>query len=150
MARSNDTPAAKTYTLSDFIGAGNADELVYKNFAILRNSLDAQFVDYTVLDFYMYELRQICAKVMNKDITKEERVKYQYCPDLLAYDIYKSTQMDFIILLANGIISPKDFDFRKSFIYIPSPKYVFKFLNQVYNSEKKWLDKNPKYQHNYI
>lgn len=131
---------AKTYTLQDFIDVGKQDELTYRNFSILRYNMQTEFAEQNILDYYLRELKNLCVKV-NK-ITHEDIVKYKYNPDLLAYDIYGSTQLDFIILLCNGIIDPKEFDFKRNYLLLPQATVLNEFLSRVYNSESEWIDLN--------
>lgn len=139
MYSSADSPA-HTFTLSDFIEMGKTDELVYQNFSILRLRNGILFSEETVIDYYMEELRKLCTKV--DGITAEDIVHYRYAPDLLAYDMYGSTQLDFIVLLCNGMIDPKEFNFKRKYLMLPYQHILNEFLSAVYNSEKVWLDTN--------
>ena len=133
----NISDPAKTYTITDFINEGKSDDMTYINFSILEKMSIGQFAETNVLDFYLYDIKKICLKV--EQFTEEEIAKYKYQPDLLAYDIYGSTQLDFIILLVNGIIDPKEFDFSRGYILIPSKSNLFAILDQIKNSENEWL-----------
>lgn len=133
---------ATTYTLPDFVSDGVTDEQTYKNFSITRNTLDAQFVDIDLIDFYIDELKSICVKIT--EFTSDEIAEYKYHPDLLAYYLYGSTQLDFIVMLCNGIIDPKDFDFKRGYILVPRKDYLKKFLSEIYNSERKWIETRDK------
>lgn len=138
MANTNTSPA-ETYTLSDFIEMGKSDEETFHNFIAKRKTLYAEFVDQNMLDFYMDELRAISIKV--DEFTAQEIAKYKYHPDLLSYAVYGSTQLDFIILLANGIIDPKEFNFKRKYVYIPPKQYLDEFLSAIYNKERDWINK---------
>ena len=119
----NDTNnPALTYTLSEFISLGMQDEMTYRNFSIISYRMNTEFVDQNILDYYIKELKSVCMKIT--EFTNEEIKRYMYSPDLLAYDVYGSTQLDFIILLCNGMIDPKE------------------FLSKVYNSETDWMNLN--------
>lgn len=131
---------ALTYTLSDFIAMKDQDELTYANFSIMNRSLSTEFVEQNILDYYLKELKSLCVKV--NSITPEEKIKYIYAPDLLAYDIYGSVQLDFIVLLCNGMIDPKEFDFKRSYLLLPRPAELKEFLSMVYNAESTWLNKS--------
>lgn len=154
---------AKTYTLTDFIAMKSSDELTYHNFAIFKKMIykvtdssgvtttdcTAELLEQNILDFYMSELKTlvvddsengVCIKV--DTISAEEVAKYKYQPDLLAYDIYGSTQLDFIILLCNGIIDPKDFDLKSGYLLLPVASKLKSFLSKVYNAESEWLSES--------
>ena len=128
---------AKTYTLTDFISMKTQDELTYVNFGIADYKFGEMFIEETVLDYYLKELKALCVKI--DSFTQEEINKYKYAPEILAYDIYGSTSLDFIILLCNGIIDPKEFDFKRGFLLLPKGGVLSEFLSKVYNSESEWL-----------
>ena len=128
---------ATTYTLTDFINMKSQDELTYANFAIFDYKFGETFVEESIVDYYLTELKSICLKVTS--FTAEEIARYKYAPDLLAFDIYNSTSLDTIILLCNGCIDPKDFDFKKSYLMLPKAQALSELLSEIYNSEAKWL-----------
>lgn len=132
------TRPAKTYTITDFINEGKSDDLTYTNFAVLRNSKLGQYTEINVLDFYLDELKKVSLKI--ETFSEEEIAKYKYQPDLLAYDIYGSTQLDFVILLLNGIIDPKEFDFSRGYIMVPTKTNLYNILEKIKNAETKWLN----------
>ena len=131
------TNPATTYTLPDFVSDGITDEQTYKNFSITRNTLDAQFVDIDLIDYYIDELKAISIKVTK--FTPDEIAEYKYHPDLLAYYLYGSTQLDFVLMLVNGIIDPKDFDFKRGYILVPHKDAIKVFLSEIYNAERAWI-----------
>jgi len=131
---------AKTYTLDDFILEGASDQLTYKNFAITQQIGNISFVDTGLLDYYLRELKSTSVEIPIENITHDQMVKYKYQPDLLAYDIYGSTQLDFVVLLCNGIIDPKEFDFKVKSLLLPKASTLKEFLSEVFRSEKPWID----------
>ncbi len=131
---------AKTYTLDDFILEGKSDQLTYKNFAITQQIGNISFVDTGILDYYLKELKSTSIEIPIENVTNDQIVKYRYQPDLLAYDIYGSTQLDFVVLLCNGIIDPKEFDFKVKSLLLPRASTLITFLSEVYKSEKSWID----------
>lgn len=128
------------YTLEDFVRLGDQDDLTYYNFSILRSACNITFADQSILDYYISEMRSACKKVT--DISKQEVNKYKYRPDLLAFDIYGSTQLDFVVLICNGVIDPKEFDFKKKYLMLPTKQYLGTMMNSIYSSEADWLDIN--------
>lgn len=131
---------AKTSMLETFCDMKDQDELTYTTLSILRYQFGIEFAEECLTDYYMKELKSICTKADN--IRHEDRVRYQYRPDLLSYDLYGTTQLDWIIMLCNGIIDPKDFDMKSSYLYAPKTSALRAFLSRVYNSEGNWLDIN--------
>ncbi len=133
----NGNNPAKTYTISDFINMKSQDELTYPNFAIFDYKFGESFVEESIIDYYIKELKSICLKITS--FTTEEIARYKYAPDLLSYDIYGTTQLEFIVLLCNGVISPHDFDFKKSYLMLPKARDLATLLSEIYNSESGWL-----------
>lgn len=128
---------ALTYTLEQFILMKNADDMTYNNFSIY-DKLDGQRVlETNLVDEYLDELTAICSIV---ELSNSEYKKYKYAPDLLAYDIYGSVQLDFVILAANDMVDPKDFNLKK--IKLPTVSRLREFLNQVYGANSNWITKN--------
>lgn len=138
MAAKNDP--ALTYTLSDFVEIGKQDEMTYTNFSIIQYRMSTEFAEQNVVDYYLSELKSICLKITS--FSEDEINKYRYAPDLLSYDVYGTTQLDFIVLLCNGMIDPKDFDFKRKYLLLPRANVLQEFLSQVYNSESDWLNLN--------
>lgn len=137
--QSGNNPAT-TYTLSDFVAMKNQDELTYPNFAIFDYKFGEKFVEESIVDYYIKELKSSCIKI--DSLTVEEIAKYKYAPELLSYDIYGTTSLDFIILLCNGIIDPKEFDFKRSYLLLPKASALSSLLSAIYNSESQWISIN--------
>lgn len=137
----NHNPAL-TYTLERFVELGTQDDLTYYNFSILRSTNNITYTDQCILDYYINDMKSSCKKVT--EISNEEINKYKYRPDLLAYDVYGSTQLDFIILICNGIIDPKEFDFKKKYLMLPTKEYLNWLMSEIYSSESDWIDINRK------
>lgn len=95
-------------TIEDFINLQRTDEITYYNYSILEylNGFD-MFITNLLYD-YEDELRDIAVRIELSDL---ERAQYRYKPNLLAYKLYGSPQMGFILMMLNNIIDPKEFDF---------------------------------------
>ena len=100
----------ETITVQDFIAMRNSDEITYYNFSIVEylNGYD-MFITNLLYD-YDDEFKDLTIYVKLTDV---EKLKYRYKPYLFAYDLYGSREMSFIIMMLNGIIDPKEFDFNK-------------------------------------
>lgn len=133
----NISDPALTYTLDQFISMKASDELTYRNFSILEVVDGLELLDHNLIEDYLTELQSLCIEV---ELTREQYIKYKYAPDLLAYDIYGSTQLDFIILFANEIIDPKEFNLKK--LKLPYASQLKTFLSAVYNSESDYINFN--------
>lgn len=100
----------KTYSLEDFIDMQSSDDITYYNYSILEylNGFD-MFVTNLLYDYD----DEINDSIVTVTLTDKEKIKYRYKPYLLAYDVYGSTEAEFIFMMLNGIIDPKEFDFTK-------------------------------------
>lgn len=126
-----------TYTLDDFIKMQYSDDMTYRNFSILEVVDGKEFLDHNLIDDYIEILEQLCIPV---PLDNDQYKKYKYAPDLLAYDVYGSVQLDFIILKANGLIDPDDFDMKT--IKLPYKSQLKAFLSAVYNKESGYIQQN--------
>lgn len=131
------TDPALTYTLDDFVELQSVDNMTYYNFSILEIIDGVQHLDHNLVEDYLKELESSCVSL---ELSNEELSRYKYNPDLLAYDIYGSVQLDFIILLLNDMIDPKDFDKRK--LKLPYSSTLSAFLNTLYSKESKYINQN--------
>jgi hypothetical protein len=128
---------AQTYTLEEFINMKNTDGMTYNNFSIYEKIDGQNILELNVLDEYLDELVSICKVVK---LTRKERNQYKYARDLLAYDVYGSVQLDFVILAVNDMIDPKDFNLKK--LKLPTASNLSAFLNEVYTCNSSWISKN--------
>lgn len=130
------------HTVQEFIDSNSGSRSVnYHNFSILNqekiNNETLQFIDMNLVDDYMDELRDISVDVQ---LSRKELLKYSYNPGLLAYDIYGSVELEFIILKLNGIIDPKDFDFPT--IKLIEINSLQEIMSSIYNAEIKFIKYN--------
>lgn len=130
------------HTVEEFIDSNDGSRsITYHNFSILeQKEIDGetfQFIDLNIIDDYIEELRQIAIPIQ---LTDKELLKYSYNPGLLAYDIYGSTELEFVILKLNGIIDPKDFDFPT--IKLIEPDILEETLSNIYNAETTYINNN--------
>jgi hypothetical protein len=128
---------ALTYTLEDFIKMQVSDQLTFRNFSTVAVVNGVELTDKNLIEDFLPELMKDAIDV---DLSRDEYIKYKYAPDLLAYDVYGSVQMDFLILYMNGIIDPKDFDFKT--IKLVRSSLLKQFLNHVYGSQRYILENN--------
>lgn len=135
MAISNNP--ALTYTLDDFISMQISDDMTYYNFSILEVIDGVEHLDSNLVEIYLEELKSQCISVQ---FSEEELKKYKYNADLLAYDLYGSVQLDFVILLLNDMYDPKEF--TKKNVILPHSSTLSKFLNDVYSKEEGYIQQN--------
>ena len=128
---------ALTYTLDDFISMKIADDMTYYKFSIIEVINGIQHLDHNIIEEYIDELKNASVWV---ELSSDEMKKYKYNPDRLAYDIYKSVQLDFVIMLLNDTYDPKEFDKPK--ILLPRASVLSEFLNKVYSTEYGYITQN--------
>ena len=126
---------ALTYTLDDFISMKLSDDMTYYNFSILEIIDGVEHLDNNIVETYIDILKSGCMKVK---LSAKELKNYRYNPDILAYDLYGSVQLDFVILILNDMYDPKEFN--KTTLYLPKPNTLSKFLNAVYSKESGYLE----------
>lgn len=140
MASTNKHPPDQTATLAEFVSAGINDDMTYRNFAIVEViPCGLELIDHNIIDDYLDELKRISIQITN--ITDAERVRYKYAPDLLAYDVYGSTQLDFIIMAINGVATPTEFT-MKGILRLPTASNLKTFLSSVYNANAEYINLN--------
>ena len=128
---------ATTTTLEDFIEMRSIDEMTYYNFSILEVINGVEHLNHNLIEDYLEELKSACITV---DLTLDQYKKYKYFPDLLSYDVYGSVQLDFIIMLLNDCIDPKEFD--KKTVILPYASVLASFLNTVYSKAQLYIEEN--------
>lgn len=133
----NASEPSETFTLQDFINLKLMDEQTYYNLSIVEKINGVLFTDHSLIDDYLDELNQICVSVA---LTDDEVKKYRYSPDLLAYDVYGSVQLDFIILKANDMIDPKEFNIKT--IRLPYKSALGSFVSEIISGNNGYIEQN--------
>lgn len=128
---------ALTYTLDDFISMKISDDMTYYNFSIIEKINDVEHLDTNLIELYIDELQSQCLTI---ELDQDQYSRYKYNPDLLAYDIYGSVQLDFVILLINNMYDPKEF--IKKTLKLPYASTLSTFLNNVYSKESEYIAQN--------
>lgn len=128
---------ATTHTIEEFIKLKYQDELTYRNLSILEKINSIETIDHCLIDDYLDELREASVSI---ELSPAEYSRYKYSPDLLSYDLYGTTQLDFVILLINDMIDPKEFDIKTiKLLYSSKLKSL---LNDIYNSNAGYINQN--------
>lgn len=134
------TKVEETYTVEDFIELGKEiDDIQYSKFAILSKAATdvANPIIYATHNIiYDYE-EEFKKSTLTVEMTDTEYAKYRFKPKLLAYDLYGSTEIYFIILFINGMYNIKDFN-RKTIKLIKKDTMI-QLLEAVYNAEQNYL-----------
>ena len=128
----------RTETIKDFIDMGDTDDITYANFSILvkcigENSI-VQYAQDNIIYDYLPELNE---RTVTLTMTDNEFIKYRYKPKLLAYDLYGSTEVYFVIMALNGICNIKDFNKKKLKLLYKSD--LLELLNEIYSAESDYI-----------
>lgn len=130
------------YTIEGFIESNpGQNEVSYYNFSILSTLKDGddvmEITESNVIDDYKDVLLDYAVDV---ELNEAEKIKYYYNPGLLAYDLYRSVEYEFIILKINGMIDPKDFDIP--IIKVIPPQILPDLLSDILNAEQRYIKDN--------
>lgn len=129
----------KTYTIEDFIKSGKGVTLTYQNLSLKNNIGDKiKFPFMNVFNTYLDDIVD-SALIKTVKLNDEEYARYEFRPKLLAYDIYGSTDLYFVILAINRILSPKDFRVKK--LKMISKQDLNTIMTYIYNAEKGLIKK---------
>ena len=117
---------------------GDTDDITYANFSILvkcigENSI-VQYAQDNIIYDYLPELNE---RTVTLTMTDNEFIKYRYKPKLLAYDLYGSTEVYFVIMALNGICNIKDFNKKKLKLLYKSD--LLELLNEIYSAESDYI-----------
>lgn len=127
----------ETITVQDFIAMRNSDEITYYNFSIVEYLNGYDIFITNVLYDYEEELRDLSVFIKLTDV---ERIRYKYKPYLFAYDLYGTREMAFIIMMLNGIIDPKEFDYNK--IRVLRYNDLTAIINRIGAINEDYINKN--------
>lgn len=127
------------HTLKEFIDAGKAStEISYYSTSILDGNQGVMYsIDNVIFD-YLDELKSISQLCM---LDYGEYQHYMYDGVyLLAYDLYKSRDLAYIILAINGIYDSKDFIMNP--VRLIRRDLLAEILSQIYNAERGYIGLN--------
>lgn len=131
---------AKTYKVEDFIDMQENDSFTYATMALYMQSIVDKIIVYSS-DNVLYDyLEEIKSKAVDYTFSDSEYMKYKYRPKLLAYDIYGSTELYFVILAMNNTCNIKDFNKRTIKMLYKSD--MSDLLNAIVSAEKNRISLN--------
>lgn len=130
-----------TKTVEEFIELGIADDITYENFSILAeiagNKVNIRFPENNVIYDYIKELK---SNTVILEFDDESYIRYRYKPKKLAYDIYGSTEVYFIILAINSMCSFKEFNKKR--VKVLYKRDMEELLTAIYNAESDYISRN--------
>ena len=128
---------AQTHTVEEFISRKFEDELTYRNLSIVDYADGIELIDRSLISEYLPLLEGAC---ISYTFSTAEYRRYKYSPDLLSYDLYKTTQLDFLLMMLNDMIDPKDFNLKR--LKLPTSTILKTMLNEIYSVNAGWISKN--------
>ena len=133
----SDTLIAQTHTVEEFISRKFEDELTYRNLSIVDYSDGIELLDRNLISEYLQMLELAC---ISYTFSTTEYRRYKYSPDLLSYDLYKTTQLDFLIMMLNDMVDPKEF-VRKT-IKLPKASVLKSALSSIFSVNGGFIEQN--------
>lgn len=128
---------SNSYTLQQFVDSGSKVSISYDKFSTTETIDDIKFPVYHVIDDYLDELKAMCVDV---ELSEKEYIKYRYRPKILAYDVYGSIDLDFIVLAVNGLCDMKEFDLR--LLKLLKKTDLTDALSSIYSAESDFINSN--------
>lgn len=125
-----------TSTITDMIKVGKSIDLTYSKLSTHDMVGDIEFINHHLLFSYKDYISRFTVLVT---LTDKEFLKYQFNPKLLAYDIYGSTDLYFVLLIVNDLMSEKEFSLRTFKLIKPDN---IDLIHDIYNKEKQYLINN--------
>lgn len=142
MASTTISEPQETYTLNQFISLRDSDKITYVKYSVLERSISYPELVYAI-DNVIYHYMDIVDKLKKTVVVdQDQKIKYQYRPKLLAYDIYGSIETYFVILACNGMCNMKSFSLDDMKFYALTPGDLSSIMSSIYSSELKYLNLN--------
>lgn len=132
----------KTYRLSDFISRKDSDKITYSRYSIYNQSITDKNLIYAIDNIIYTYMDEIDAMRLKVYVTLDEKIKYQYKPKLLAYDIYGSIETYFVLLAMNGMCNHKEFTLDSQEFWAMTPHDMVNIMNSIYIGETRYLNAN--------
>lgn len=124
-------------TIDQLVSSGKNVILTYNNLAILEKIEHMYLPVDNIIYTYIDELKKYIIPIR---LSEMELVRYKYKPKLLAFDVYGSTDLYFVIMVLNGIIDVRDF--TMSTINMFKKEHMNTLMSYIYNAEKAYIDQN--------
>ena len=142
MASTTISEPQETYTLNQFISLRDSDKMMYVKYSILSRSIDHPEMVYAIENVVYNYMDIINSRKKTVIVDQEQKIKYQYKPKLLAYDVYGSTEWYFMILACNGICNLKEFTLEEFKFYALTPSDLAAIMSSILNAENKYITMN--------
>ena len=116
--------------------------MMYVKYSILSRSIDHPEMVYAIENVVYNYMDIINSRKKTVIVDQEQKIKYQYKPKLLAYDVYGSTESYFMILACNGMCNLKEFTLEEFKFYALTPSDLAAIMSSILNAENKYITMN--------
>ena len=125
-------------TVVDFILAGKETNVIRYPHLMFQESKDGiNYVVHSVLDDYLQDMQE---KAIECTLSKAERDRYFLKPRILSSDIYGTTELYYIILRINNMLSPKQVTLDNNKIKMLTKDHMNDFLSAIMRVESKDIE----------
>ena len=125
---------SESHTLKEFIttGKSSSSKVSYRDLSYIENRDNMEFVVKNTLSDYLYELKKMA---YNVTLTDDDYTKYRYNPKRLAYDLYGTTLVYYIILLMNDMCDVHQFSLKSRKLILLSRSQMSDAISSIYKSD---------------
>lgn len=129
----------KRSTIESFVSGGDSVKVKYSalslNDMMGDSDLMIEFPTFNVYDDYIDDFMNAATEVT---LTDEQHRQYYQAPKLLANELYRNSELDFILMRINGVYDPKDFTFRK--VKVINMDTLNDMLSKILISNSRMID----------
>lgn len=125
-------------TIEEFIESKDSEPITFSTFSIYEKINGINFPVHNIINDYIDELLEFAIDI---ELEQKDANKYRYRPELLAFDVYGSERLDFVILALNNIDSAKNFN-PISTIKLIQADQLHELLQLIFSSEEERLIEN--------
>lgn len=108
------------------------EKLFFKSKIEVNNETNLIINYNSLVDNYMEDIMKTCMLVT---LTDKDLADYKFQPKKLSYYLYNTTELWFLLLRVNNMVSSLDFNKKK--IYIFNKNKIFKVINEIMTLENE-------------
>ena len=129
-----------THTISEFIKVGNQNKakIGYPDLSYIEKRDGMEYIVKNTINDYLWEFKRYAKTVV---LTSDEVLNYRYNPKKLAFDIYGSTRLYYIILLMNDMCDVHQFNLKNKSLLLLTPTQLSSYLSSVYKADMTSISK---------
>ena len=129
-----------THTVSEFIriGAQNKAKIGYPDLSYIEKRDGMEFIVKNTINDYLWEFKRNARTIV---LNNDEILNYRFNPKKLAYDIYGSTRLYYIILLMNDMCDVHQFNLKNKTLLMLTPTQLSDYLSSIYKADMNSIAK---------